>query len=1718
MFTRALIGLAALALAPAAYAQPEVRLQGRWVAGCPTCGVESSAFLGEFVRGVDISGTSLVVTYQDAGGVERTLTFTPPAASTMTAGPTLTSADFDVGTGELTLTLSTGATVDADLSALQTAAQVTAAINAALPGLVTQSEAEGGTGTEARLWSSQRVGQAIAALAPGGQTSGLTQPQVDARVQSGLAGAVTGNTETGITVTYQADDNTIDFVVVDEIVRPGASGLPDAADHQGSIAVSGNQVLESIDHGEVDKEVVFKRYGTRTVLSGEPAKTSQENRYQGAFNAPPNINAYDASDFLWDRGSQVWIFKQNQNDATWRSFGGPANFAHGSLYADEDTAGRHVTTAGQLGDVFIIGTGTGQHAFIVTSFTAAVAENWQWDPLGLTVGDVSTAITDSLSDATPRPVAVAGTAGTGDSAARDTHAHAGVASLTCTDGVQCTQTIGAVGIVARLSSVAPVAVGETESAGGSDETISRSRHRHAGVTSIAVAGTGVAVNRAQGAVTITGSQQFSWAVQIDTLIVPELNENAITTARISLRDTGTPDHLAFLGWTEANLNRVSHLPVGAHIGLRQGTTNLRILRVEAEFDSSGNRYEVRNVTSGILNESASGTATELLLTAGAASDSGLQIAAYSASATYSRGASNSFVTDGGELYIYTSGTGRSSGHNPGEHPEYWFRVSHGAEFINAGSGSHRYKAGTFLLINNAIYLATTNITTPRAAAYVIANAGDDQEFLLVNGAGAGGGFTLRQGSTAPAGSLGADGDWYLRTTNGQFYERVAGTWTSRYTDQLGQAGSGISQAQGDARYARQSNDLSDLDSASTARTNLGLGDAAERHVGLGQGNLPQLDASGDLPTAVIADAIARLNSPTLTGTPRAPTAAAGTSTTQLATTAFVQSYTIPDESVTRDKLAANAAGEGKVPIDDTMQFDGSGDLGVNTQRVVQTVSEWVQHFASGDGHDTSGHSGKYHEYTSPNTHRRIGSVQYDFDPLNDGAGGGTGKTYQVFILELTGRNIDVILGSSEVYSGNSLQHRFHFTDGVMINPNVRIGIGLHRTDGGNNEGLSVRFGTESQDSPRESYDDASNDFNFVGRFNHDRPTPSVNDSVGGTTANQIYGNPEIFYQIIHTHESLVGDGTVSVSHISSGSSADGTVLTADGSAGVAFEALPVASTTARGIVELATPTEVLNADTTRAATGAGVYSVTGLQVSTAERTAGSATSVRRFSPADVHSMIDTHAPSGGGGGASGAVTLTPRTEAEHNFSFPSGTLQSGQNRDLFDTDITLPTDLAEGELFIIRLESDNGEANVHMTKAHLEELAVAAPVTWSTSATGTTGVLSGATKNVFYHPLGQNRGLFIGRSDEDPYRLLWGWSNAQSITFTLQLVTVSAGGAGGQESPTPGVAQLTPGKVQTTLYRWNEDFVGVPSSPTAHWRFDDEWDGTTPFQGGGWYTSRINAGIAADANPDFSEATWTLWIATEETRRRVVNDAYTYDDSGYSLFADNDAAYSVTGTSGWHTTFATGDRFLRLRTSTGEYTQPIPIGSLAGTGISWLPFLSEAAIYQRGPISTDHNTYTFATAVDISDYDAILVQFQSFDTNNDDGAHDFTNLGEVILSKPPDGWPVTSTENSWITDGTYQYLYDAREATPLQVSMIDDGQFTNFVDSDDAITSQTYTGPGIPNSVRDPTKGHYLVTAGRFKLIGSGEDDVTKFRVFDNPANNNGFNRCRWWLSGLIGN
>ena len=93
-----------------------------------------------------------------------------------------------------------------------------------------------------------------------------------------------------------------------------------------------------------------------------------------------------------------------------------------------------------------------------------------------------------------------------------------------------------------------------------------------------------------------------------------------------------------------------------------------------------------------------------------------------------------------------------------------------------------------------------------------------------------------------------------------------------------------------------------------------------------------------------------------------------------------------------------------------------------------------------------------------------------------------------------------------------------------------------------------------------------------------------------------------------------------------------------------------ASKTVAGIIEIASNSEGdTGTDDTRAMTPAGVRRQTGAQVSSSERSAGTESGVRRFSPADVKSMIDTHAGVGDTPDASttvkGIVELATSAEA-----------------------------------------------------------------------------------------------------------------------------------------------------------------------------------------------------------------------------------------------------------------------------------------------------------------------------------------------------------------------------------------------------------------------------------------------------------------------------------------
>lgn len=92
-----------------------------------------------------------------------------------------------------------------------------------------------------------------------------------------------------------------------------------------------------------------------------------------------------------------------------------------------------------------------------------------------------------------------------------------------------------------------------------------------------------------------------------------------------------------------------------------------------------------------------------------------------------------------------------------------------------------------------------------------------------------------------------------------------------------------------------------------------------------------------------ADALkAPLASPTFTGTPAAPTAAAGTNTTQIATTAFVKTATTMDYAIAKATSAQSLTGGAwnKLTFDTTVT-DSNNLLGTANQFTIQTAGMYT---------------------------------------------------------------------------------------------------------------------------------------------------------------------------------------------------------------------------------------------------------------------------------------------------------------------------------------------------------------------------------------------------------------------------------------------------------------------------------------------------------------------------------------------------------------------------------------------------------------------------------------------------------------------------------------------------------------------------------------------------------------------------------------------------------
>ena len=550
----------------------------------------------------------------------------------------------------------------------------------------------------------------------------------------------------------------------------------------------------------------------------------------------------------------------------------------------------------------------------------------------------------------------------------------------------------------------------------------------------------------------------------------------------------------------------------------------------------------------------------------------LEIAAYLSNATYSRGSANSIVTHSSGLFIYVSDTERSSNHDPDLHPGYWLKLSEGMTYEVITTGTHRIAARTLVVNgdNDNVYLCTTTQTTPRDLAYIHAQSESvGGSFILLNGAGSG-------GTTVVANPTGTDGDDLTRVTIGSDNYNIPSGGVAVVADGSITTAKLADDAVTNAKMADDAVNTAEIvDDAVTGdkiadNTIHGgalidgtiptgkIGDAQVTGAKLSNNAVSTNKVADDAITqAKVADDAVGVNQ-IADGAVDTARLATGAVTASKISSNAVTTAKINNGAVTAAKLATNAAGEGKVPIDNTLQFDGSGNLGVEISTVIDLLDEDIRYYSTDTTREDAQQASKGVVFLDTSRYaKRIHSIEWDFE------GDGITHNYTTFIVRIDSNDdIDFVYGESETLFnvGTTGTHRFNFdSSGLRIPGNIeRLGVFLTRTGSDATWVTKVYRGQPASDSPRESYPDASVDFPFWRSARFDSGRPELGEHIDNYITNgEIYGYPKIRYTLELEHASLVGDGNITPAHIDSGSSDDGTVLTADGSGNSAFEDLVV---------------------------------------------------------------------------------------------------------------------------------------------------------------------------------------------------------------------------------------------------------------------------------------------------------------------------------------------------------------------------------------------------------------------------------------------------------------------------------------------------------------------------------------------------------------------------------
>ena len=249
--------------------------------------------------------------------------------------------------------------------------------------------------------------------------------------------------------------------------------------------------------------------------------------------------------------------------------------------------------------------------------------------------------------------------------------------------------------------------------------------------------------------------------------------------------------------------------------------------------------------------------------------------------------------------------------------------------------------------------------------------------------------------------------------------------------------------------------------------------------------------------------------------------------------------------------------EHELPIDNTLEFNVSDELSVNVQDVIEHLQERIQYHTNSSNYSSDAGATVGQAYATSQYRKTITKVEVLLNPLV-GADG-----YLVRLDELNADNsIKAKLFTSQTRSApfglgvSARAFNFHDADGdvgVTIDGSIRLGILISRLGDNSDSAVAAVHGTEVSSSPRESYDDASTDFDLENDVVYQHIDPAIGASTH-SHGTDIRGNIKIFYTLIIDHGNLVGDGQVNADHIDSGSADDGDVLTADGSGGAAFEA------------------------------------------------------------------------------------------------------------------------------------------------------------------------------------------------------------------------------------------------------------------------------------------------------------------------------------------------------------------------------------------------------------------------------------------------------------------------------------------------------------------------------------------------------------------------------------